>query len=244
MGRAFSVLHITLYQQDIKSEAPWISNKSPKLVVGYVTNGNFDTEQGIDLPTGWDLQYKPPVANLQELASGRELNWQPFQAGLMERVPMLKHVEYFEPRRESPIPGLLDFWVRSRVGERFTQTTLPWLADICPPLLLESYRIKSREGEVPSEKIPYDQLLWYPTVTLAFEAKKRLPESGSRWIRLRATAKTIKNGRNDCEILIFDEKEDLIAVTNVVALVLDAARNVSGRSVEGKFNKQGGGGKL
>lgn len=77
---------------------------------------------------------------------------------------------------------------------------------------------------------------WYPTVTLNMEMKKLLPSHGVEWLSSRVTCSQIRNGRMDIEIVVFDEAGELVALSNHVALIVPAQRNMQ------RGDQNGGGG--
>ncbi|RAK89610.1 PKS-like enzyme [Aspergillus costaricaensis CBS 115574] len=60
------------------------------------------------------------------------------------------------------------------------------------------------------------------SLTLSTEIKQRLPAEGVRWLYLRTECKRILNGQMDMEVLIFDERMDLIAISQQVAALVPA----------------------
>ncbi|KAJ1714953.1 PKS-like enzyme [Aspergillus flavus] len=64
------------------------------------------------------------------------------------------------------------------------------------------------------------------SLTLSTEIKQRLPSEGVRWLYLRNECKRILNGRMDMEVLLFDEKMDLIAI--IVTVVNPRSGFISG----------------
>ena len=84
-------------------------------------------------------------------------------------------------------------------------------------------------GKKPSARF------WYPTVLLNIDFKKPLPEEGVEWLFVRVNAKQIKNGRMDLEIVILDERGDIVALSHHVALALGAERNVAQRKTGSKI---------
>lgn len=70
---------------------------------------------------------------------------------------------------------------------------------------------------------------WYPTLLLNLEVKKVLPPEGVEWLFVRVRPKQIKNGRMDLEVVILDEGDNIVALSQHVCLILDAARNMAER---------------
>ena len=67
---------------------------------------------------------------------------------------------------------------------------------------------------------------------LNIDFKKPLPEEGVSWLFSRVRAKKIENGRMDLEVEIRNEGGEVVALSQHVALILGAERNMRGR--EGK----------
>jgi hypothetical protein len=65
------------------------------------------------------------------------------------------------------------------------------------------------------------------------ELKKPLPEEGVEWVFVRSRAKTIKDGRMDLEVWIFDPEMDVVAVSHHVCFVI--ALKPKGKNGEGRL---------
>ncbi|KAJ6438865.1 fungal hydrophobin domain-containing protein [Purpureocillium lavendulum] len=237
MGRAMSVLHITLHQTDLVAARPWVDagSKDPGQVVAYVTNRNMDDEAGVSFRTGWTtLPKPPPPVDLSKVRRGEDPNWVRMETFLTRQLPMLNNLEYYMPRAGHPLPATMDLWIRlasppTDGGARFVGTSLGYVADAAAPLVVENYRQPRGDGPFPADSFPRDTGFWFPTITMDLDVKKRLPPQGVEWLRLRIATKAIVNGRYDAEQVIFDDKGELIATCHHVAMVVDVARNTAGR---------------
>ncbi|PLB54132.1 hypothetical protein P170DRAFT_460361 [Aspergillus steynii IBT 23096] len=58
------------------------------------------------------------------------------------------------------------------------------------------------------------------SLTMSTEIKQRLPEEGVRWLYLRTECKRVVDGRMDLEVLMFDERMDLIAIGHQTAVLI------------------------
>ena len=67
---------------------------------------------------------------------------------------------------------------------------------------------------------------------LNIEFKKALPEQGVEWLFSRVKAKKIEKGRMDLEVEVRDEAREVVALSQHVALILGAERNMSGRGAK------------
>ncbi|KAM0354408.1 hypothetical protein ACHAPU_001452 [Fusarium lateritium] len=222
-GRALSIVHITLYQEDLLSESPWISSSSKKMVVAYVTNTLLEAETGLSLPTGFELSSPPPPVDITKLAGEDDPNWERLYMLVMELAPMMHHVEFYTPKSNRK-PTSWDLWLRMCNGERFKTWMLGYLADVAPALVIEGCRPKDGDAPVLINGFTFDSIFWMPTVSMSLDVKKPLPKEGEGWLRIRIAAKVVKNGRYDAEVIIFDVEGDVVALGNHVALVLGWGR--------------------
>ncbi|KAI6783629.1 uncharacterized protein J7T54_005658 [Emericellopsis cladophorae] len=230
IGRATSVLHVSLHQQDILPQSPWIPGESPACVAAYMTSGNLDEEAGVTLPTQWKLEYEPPAIDHERAAT--DANWAELDIPILKKVPMLHHLKYYIRRSGHVLPTTHDYWVHLTSGENFTQTSLGYLADTGPPLVVEAFRPPSTTAPIPEGGFTYSKGFWYPTLTMTLDVRRKLPEEGAKWLRLRVTTKEIRNGRYDAEVVMFDKDGQLVALSNHVSMAVDIERNYGGRRVK------------
>ncbi|KAF1984506.1 hypothetical protein K402DRAFT_455688 [Aulographum hederae CBS 113979] len=206
LGRATSIVHVTLSQAGREE------------VVGYITNSNLDTETGVTFETGWALHPPPQAADVQKMKAGKDDNWEEWDS-----VPFAsfrkasQRVRWFLPRQGQPSKSMSDEWLTFRSGESFTNESIGFISDMFQQVV-ENYKKKG-------EKVAY----WYPTLLLNLDIKKAMPPEGLEFVFLRARSKKIKNGRLDLEITILDETGDVIALSNHVSMVLGAERNLAQR---------------
>ncbi|KAF7537303.1 hypothetical protein G7054_g3812 [Neopestalotiopsis clavispora] len=235
-GRRLSLIHATLYQQDLLSEAPWVSSTSSrKKILAYVTNGNLEAERGLSLPTDFRLDPNPQAVNLQALARGADENWcrrsLPPEASFN---PSMQACEFYVPRQGQIRKSLIDHWIRLPEGQKFTNTSLGYVVD-CWPYVVEAYRspgsdaAKTNPQALEAHSTSISDVYWYPTVTLNMEIKKALPKGGVDWLFMRVNSRQIKNGRLDLEVLILDESGDLLALSQHVNLIVGIERNTNAR---------------
>jgi hypothetical protein len=228
LGRQASVIHVTL-SQDSREE-----------VVGYITNSNMHTEEGVSFPTEYTLHPSPPPVNLALLAQDRDAEW--VAAGSMPFAGFRKatqKTQFYFPRRGQRHPRVSDEWIRLRNGERWTNATLGYVADMWL-MPIESFITKeSADGAGVSEgggaANKRTAKFWYPTVLLNLDIKKALPEDGVEWLFSRVETKQIKNGRMDLEVVIFDAAGDIVALSHHVALAVSSQRNLAERKTGAKI---------
>ena len=153
---------------------------------------------------------------------------------------------------------MIDQWLRpTNVQERFTQETLGYISDTFPQIIETVYSAselnnalnnksssitttdqesQQSQHSIPSNSKDTDKShwarFWYPTVVLNIEFKKALPEEGVEWLFSRIRAKKIEKGRMDLEVEIRDEGGEVVALSQHVALILGAERNMSGRGAK------------
>ncbi|CAL8576990.1 hypothetical protein XPA_002848 [Xanthoria parietina] len=245
LGRRTSTIHLALTQPDNDND----DGQAPS-VLGYLTQSNLGTEQGISLQTGWSL-HPPPLPLLSSttaaLKSDRDPNWTRARRLSTFRKAAAR-TECYLPRHGQLAPAMADEWIRLADGGRFTQTALGFVVDQFPQIV-EMHPDASaaatasssgdqgadgdgRGGRSREEEEAMRRTKWYPTVLLNLEVKKALPEEGVEWLFVRVRAKRIQNGRMDLEVVVLDEEGDLVAVSDHVCLIVGAERNLkrSGQS--------------
>jgi hypothetical protein len=220
LGRQTSVVHVTLLQ-DGREE-----------VVGYITNSNISTEEGVSFSTAWKLQPAPLPADLSKFESDEDPNW-----AARERWPFSDfrkatlNVRSFFPRAGQPAPGIIDEWLCLRNGENWTNEALGSVVDTFPQVIEgyilgdDPYSVENERSGKKEEQVGF----WYPTVLLNMDVKKALPKEGVKWLFVRLQAKKIKNGRFDLEIVVLDEEGDVVALSHHVCFAVSAARNTAAR---------------
>ncbi|PQE25275.1 thioesterase family protein [Rutstroemia sp. NJR-2017a WRK4] len=213
LGRQSSILHITL-TQDSRSE-----------VVGYITHSNTATETGPSTPYRYTPHPAPLPASLPLLRENRDPNYavreMPFASF---RKASTKAVLAF-PRHGQPSPTISDEWIKLSTGERWTDVGLGYVCDMypLPSEFQETTTASDKAAVIPTAKY------WFPTLLLNIDFKKSLPEEGVEWLFVRVERKQVKNGRMDIELVVWDEGGDLVAVSNHVAYVVGAERNLKER---------------
>ncbi|KAI0392022.1 thioesterase-like superfamily-domain-containing protein [Xylariaceae sp. FL0594] len=233
LGRQTSTIHVSLSQKDGREE---------QLVVAYVTNADMGAEQGLTLPTGWtpDPRLPPKPTDFARLAKegedGGGGGWVELR-DLPHRTlrKAANRVRMHVPRAGQAAPNVVDEWIRLDSGERMTAEAVGFVADMWPQMMdaMVARQREQERGQSQSQSqggsgdhLPW---LWYPTLVLNLDFKKALPPQGVDWLHVRLHAKQIRNGRYDYEVVIFDEQEEIVALSHHVALVLDGTRNTAGR---------------
>ncbi|KAI1104950.1 thioesterase-like superfamily-domain-containing protein [Jackrogersella minutella] len=232
-GQQLSTIHLTLYQHGFLTEAPWVTlNLSRKKIVAYVTCTDIRAQSGLSLPTSFALDPPPAPIDLDK-ASKHEAddNWVPYASRSLEKahfkVRLWDNLEFYVPLRGQPSRSVVDVWLRLTCGERFTNSSLAFVADAWAHLV-EGFR--ALPGQEPdSMTFPATDVHWYPTVAFNLDLKKGVPTEGADWLRMRVIAKDIRNGKLDMETLIYDKDGDIVALSNHVNLILSADRNLAKR---------------
>lgn len=174
--------------------------------------------------------------DLDKLLQDKDENWkkQPKMPFAEFRKASTKVAFHF-PRSGQLHKSIGDEWIHLTTGEKFTNTTLGFVADMFP-MPVESFRdpenrldVVERDDSGNIIKRVEKAVYWYPTVLLNIDFKKALPEEGSEWLFSRCRTKQIRNGRMDLEIVIMDQEGDIVAISHHVCLVVDASRNTAPR---------------
>ncbi|KAI1357684.1 thioesterase-like superfamily-domain-containing protein [Xylaria arbuscula] len=240
LGRQLSTVHVALYQGHLLTEAPWVAKgESSRKLVAYVTCFNINLQKGLTLKTSYTLSNPPPPVDLESLArEGSDEHWVPYGARSLElpgfEIRLWDNLEFYVPRRGQYSHSVVDFWLRLRCGEAFTNASLAFVADTWPHII-DGYRASPGQEADYINTIPATSIYWYPTVVLNLDIKQGLPPRGSHWLRMRSEAKEIRDGKLDLETLIYDQDGNLAAISQHVDLVLSADRNLSKRKVKSRI---------
>ncbi|RFU26728.1 hypothetical protein B7463_g9615, partial [Scytalidium lignicola] len=219
VGARTSIIHVTL-TQDSREE-----------VVGYITHSNTHTEEGVTFSTGWELEPAPPLVDLKALSEGTDKHWTP--GGKLPFAEFRKAANktlFHFPRDGNKEARFADEWVRFANGEKWTNASVGFVADMWPMPVERLLGSGDPYDVNASEKIKLrPPRLWYPTLVLNIDFKKPLPDEGVEFLFARACVRQIKNGRMDLDIVIKDGEGDIVALSNHVALAIDASRNTAER---------------
>ncbi|OKL58778.1 hypothetical protein UA08_05552 [Talaromyces atroroseus] len=249
LGRQLTTLHLTLWQDGLISQAPWVDTSvSRRRVLAYTTNANLRTFTGISLPTGYEVTPAaalPSPPDFEALKNnGADDHWEKSKSpeSLSEHLASIYTWNLYVPRGGPLSPGVLDMWICMANGEHITQTALTYVVDSFPynlhiflatPALLELLNAPPERAADPQvqevrQRNQQRSVLWSPTVVLNLEAKMALPENGVEWLAVRVTSKQIRNGTLDLEVLVRDVDGGLVALSNQVAMLVSMDRNTGG----------------
>ncbi|KAI0127934.1 thioesterase-like superfamily-domain-containing protein [Xylariales sp. AK1849] len=221
LGRQTSTVQVTL-TQDGRDE-----------VIAMLTHANMAAESGLSLPTAWSLNPKPRTADLPKLAAdGTDGFWKLWATPVPEFRKAALNMHLYLPNGGRTARGVMDQWIRFKNGERFTNSCLGMLSDMFPQMVDTYSEDREAIDEVGLTQKDFSAH-WYPTVTLNLDVKKLLPESGVEWVFVRIQSKVISNGRKDLEVIIMNERGEVVALSHHVALIVSATRNLAKRG-EGK----------
>lgn len=235
LGQTMSTVHVILHQHDVQlAAAPWFTARSRRNVLAYVTNTRLSLEKGLTLATGWSATPPPaPVSDFGLLARDRDPHWvrrrAPLGARFTSFVRTHNNLEHYVPREGTGTPrcGVVDLWLRLKgTGQRFTTHDLGYVADAYP-MVVEGWRPHCDEEQTPFRS---DETFWYPTLSLNLDVKRVLPEEGAEWLFVRSSAKVIQNGRLDLEVIILDQHQNVVALSNHVNIIVSAERSLKERS--------------
>ncbi|RMZ82965.1 hypothetical protein DV737_g1770, partial [Chaetothyriales sp. CBS 132003] len=244
IGARISNLHLTLFQDYHNTGAG--ATHTP-VVEGYITLSNIATESGLSLDTSYTPLPPPLPADLQRLSSaaGEDDNYVLRRKEAypdFRRATLCMQMYLVKPDRwpaSHPL-SINDQWSRFRPLQRegrWTNDALGFVVDMFPQVV-EKYINPSVERAAVMEKD--DEKLkqitkenakkakyWYPTMTLNLDVKKLLPEEGVEWLFTRTKAKTIKNGRLDLDVEVWDAQGELVAISSHSSLIVDTSRNTT-----------------
>ncbi|KAK2628149.1 hypothetical protein QTJ16_002795 [Diplocarpon rosae] len=220
LGRQTSVVSVTLTQGDREE------------VIGSLTQSNLNTESGVSFSTDYALHPPPVPVDLKKLTEDKDENWTrlnelPFANFRKATKKTLFHF----PREGHPSRSSADEWIRLANGEKWTNTSLGYVADMFPmPVEGHLSKLNPYDPKNMGEAGDPPARFWYPTVLLNLDVKKALPEEGVEWLFSRTTTKQIKNGRMDLEIVVLDADGEIVALSHHIALAVGSERNLAKRN--------------
>lgn len=241
MGSRISNLHLTLSQKDDNS------GKMVDEVEGYLTMSDMSAEDGLSLVTEYHIHPEPLRVNLSELLQNRDQNYirrgrDPFADFRRAGKNMIMHLIRPERRPKHFPKAMIDQWVLFRpLGRegKHTNDALGFIVDVFPQII-ESYVNPDLEEATLGQDLSKDEAseliknqkqphakFWYPTLSLNLDVKKLLPKEGVEWLFVRVQAKKISKGRFDLQVEVYDESNDLVALSTHSSLVVDSSRNTT-----------------
>lgn len=264
LGARTSTIHVTLSQEETSSKSKSSGGDKKKKhhsvkVAGYITVSDPVSEVGLSAPSDWTVCPPPPSWRPPEFtttspttaaADGNNTPW----VRIHQRYPKLRravnHTEVFGPAGNTARQrrGIIDQWARFRPlgpkgGEgKWTDEAVAYLIDLFPLALQGFEDAAAAAAEASSGGNTGNDTttgpFWFPTVTLNIDFKKRLPRTtGVEWLYSRVTTKSIHNGRTDIDVVVLDERGEVVALATQVGLVLSASRNLRGRELPYKIEE-------
>ncbi|KAK8121583.1 hypothetical protein PG984_010253 [Apiospora sp. TS-2023a] len=220
-GKQLSRLHLTLWQGNLLSQAPWIDPKSSRRTAQ--TPPRF-----------------PPLPDFEALkSSGSDGTWEepeiPKHVSTLMRS--LQNWHFYIPQKDPFTPGaVLAYVVDSFPYNMHTFLAAPEIRQLLqaqPDQEVETEEKRARRTEV-KERDEGRAALWFPTVVMNLEAKAALPVEGVEWLAVRVTSKQIKDGRFDLDVLVRDAEGEIVALSQHVAMIVSVERNTKKRGSSSK----------
>lgn len=243
LGARTSTIHVTLSQGE-----PDQDEKPTDRVVGYITVSDPVSEVGLTASSDWTLYPPPPSTRPPEIketesTESAHSNTDGNSPWVLMKDPfsgfrhVMAHHILYGPLKEHRRRNVGDQWARFHPRgpkggpARWTTDSMVLLTDIFPHMLtgLDAAAAPSRTGsDGKGSKTPP---FWYPTVTLNVDFKRRLPPEGEEWLYSRIILKDVRNGRTDIEVIMMNERGEIVALANQIGLVVSASRNTNGRTL-------------
>lgn len=196
-------------------------------------NTDISSEQGLSLPTSFTLTPSVPMADLNRLpndADPRWLSWT-YPWSPKSYLKAATHIRWFSPVDGAQHPSIINLWLTPVAStDSFTTEMLGSIIDHWAEVL-ENYRSDSpftsqrlADAAIASDDTvgtdPKAPPFKYVTLSVGLEMKRVLPPEGVQWVFLRAQIKKIENGRLDAEIVILNEKLELVALSHQISRIV------------------------
>ncbi|KAJ2979758.1 hypothetical protein NQ176_g3057 [Zarea fungicola] len=249
IGRTVSLIHLTLYQDELLDEAPWIGASPRPILLAYASYTKLDAVTGLSVPTLYGSSSAAALPHLPDrealIKYGQDANW---KEELPSGAPLLQSVErlqFYLPRYKLFTLNALDMWVRLRSGENIVQKALPFVSDAFPHsihswLVAPEWKARMKppnydeDGNIVDAPAGEEQNeeRGYPTLTMNIEVKGVLPPQGVEWLHVRISTKLMKNGMADFEFIISDDQGSIIALAQHVFMIIDSGRNARRKNIK------------
>ncbi|KAJ2977406.1 hypothetical protein NQ176_g4391 [Zarea fungicola] len=218
IARNMSVLYIAMYQDGQLEEAPWVAANAKSVIAGSVTCRSMESGPSYDV--NWEPAFPPQPVDFDLLSRGQDPNW-----ALQPRRPKrtYQHWDIYGPRHGPENLAFRDFWLKYSSGNSIKNLDLPYVCDLTPALAIQGFEF----AHLPDGPKMLDFTSWYPTLNIHMDFKKNLPEEGVKWLRLRTTVKSVRDGRFDCDVDVFDVVGDMVAQARHMAMIVDVSRNTA-----------------
>ena len=254
LGARVSTINVTL------SQKPGHRGDLEVKLVACITLSPPDAEIGPTIDGTWDLSPPVPPGSLPDnLIDFKKLS-EEGREGVWERGPQvppelhaLKHVKLFSPSHtlltqtlKDRTKQVVDQWAQFTPGgkrAKWSNEAVVFLTDVFPAGLIrlgamEASRLlaieRGREIAKRTIEVGFGRF-WYPTLTMNIDLKTRLPPEGVEWLHSRVVTRMLRGSRADLDVVILDQKGELVSTSTQVALVVDGSRNTKGRQEREKL---------
>ena len=216
---------VSVIQIDLQSEQPEAGGFK-SCVIATVTQGNLATEKGISLPTHPAVK-KGDIPDRDRdcedfVVSPATQQIAPVFMKLSGRVVKGGSAGWYSDHLGKSIR---EIWYTFADGTDFDVLSMGYLTDCVsfPARDIQTYIDFEKFGGAPNnfarDDEDYKSGVVYPTLSMATEIKK--DPKGAKWLFMRIETHEIRNGRFDTNVVILDEKGELVALSNHVSLVLE-----------------------
>ncbi|PIG80357.1 putative PKS-like enzyme [Aspergillus arachidicola] len=216
IGKGWSTLRVESFQGDKLTTS------------GDLVLTNFSIE-GVTLQTGWRPSPEPKPIDLTKLETDSHPDWISYHCAFYPDGFRRGHsyAKAFIPRTPRREDTFVEQWIEP--GWDCTRRALCIAATLEFAEQQQKAREEGREDWRALEEDGSKTLkarMVNVSLTLSTEIKQRLPSEGVRWLYLRNECKRILNGRMDMEVLLFDGKMDLIAISHQTAVLIPPASKI------------------
>nr|OQO26087.1 hypothetical protein B0A51_05817 [Rachicladosporium sp. CCFEE 5018] len=90
------------------------------------------------------------------------------------------------------------------------------------------------EGKQPPPAVGWRVPRFYPTVSMSIDVKQALPAEGVEWLYVRASTKSVLDGRVDVHVEVWDVEGRLVALSQQMLMALDIGRAPVAKADTGK----------
>ncbi|KAK6434567.1 hypothetical protein LTR95_009253 [Oleoguttula sp. CCFEE 5521] len=239
LGKASSAVQATL------------SQGGKEKVRAFTVNVNRSKSNGISITSGYTRQPLEPPLDFDKLPLHQDPHWIRWENSWAPNSPAkwLSNVIIAFRKEPDADRNMSDSWVRWKdPAQQWTTEMLGLVVDLSSPPAenhfegsLNGQAAYAREamgwvaeGRQPPMAVGWRVPRFYPTVSMSIDVKHALPPDGVEWLYVRASTKSVLDGRVDVHVEVWDAEGRLIALSQQMLMALDIGRSPVAKADAGK----------
>nr|OQO25261.1 hypothetical protein B0A51_07042 [Rachicladosporium sp. CCFEE 5018] len=228
-----------------------LSQGGKEKVRAFAMNVDRTKSNGISITTGYTRQPLEPPIDFDKLIIHQDPHWIRWENSWTPNSPAkwLSNVILAFRKEPNADKNTSDSWVRWKdPAQRWTTETLGLVVDLSSPPAENHFEGSlngqgayareamswAAEGKEPPMAVGWRVPRFYPTVSMSVDVKQALPAEGVEWLYVRASTKSVLDGRVDVHVEVWDVEGRLVALSQQMLMALDIGRAPVAKADAGK----------